>query len=142
MTPEEKEVYAAMERFYEALDRMSDGEGATAMREAWHHTSRVTATHPTGEWLIGWDQVEAAWNLAASFGRKGNGGSRIRDVRVHVYGDIAYTTAVFIAAPSFNRVELNCTNILHKVDGVWKIIHHHPDRIPDFAETVEKLCDL
>lgn len=141
MTPDETEVLAATKRFYDAIERMVAGEGAAPMREAWHHTPLVTSAHPTGEWARGWEEVSATWDIFATFGKPGNGGTEIRDIKVYVYGDIAYTTSVFVAAPSWGGAKLNCTNILHRVNGVWKVIHHHPDRAPSMEASMSKMLD-
>src|SRR3974390_613821 len=140
MTPEEKEVEAATLRFYEGIEQMASGKGAQAIKDAWHHTTRVTSSHPTGEWAVGWDEVAATWDVFASFGKEGAGGTKIRDIKVYLYGDVAYTTSVFVAAPTWGGAKMNCTNILHRVNGVWKIIHHHPDRAPNMESSMEKLA--
>jgi ketosteroid isomerase-like protein len=141
MTPEEKEVHAATLRFYQAIEDMVCGKGAAAMRDAWHHTPRVTSSHPTGEWAVGWEEVSATWDVFAEFGKGGKGGTKVRDVRVYLYGDIAYTTSIFVAAPDWGGAKLNCTNILHRVNGVWKVIHHHPDKAPSMIASLEKKAE-
>ncbi|HLK36639.1 MAG TPA: nuclear transport factor 2 family protein [Polyangiaceae bacterium] len=141
MTSDESEVLAATKRFYDAIEKMVVGEGAGPMREAWHHTPRVTSAHPTGEWARGWEEVSATWDIFATFGKPGTGGTEIRDIRVYVYGDIAYTTSVFVAAPSWGGAKLNCTNILHRVNGVWKVIHHHPDRAPSMEASLNRMVN-
>jgi ketosteroid isomerase-like protein len=141
MTAEEDDVLAATLRFYQAIEDLVEGRGAVAMREAWHHTPRVTSTHPTGDWASGWDEVSATWDVFASFGKKGDGGTQIRDIKVYVYGDIAYTTSVFIASPKWGGAKLNCTNILQRIGGVWKVIHHHPDRAPSMEASMEKMVN-
>lgn len=140
MTPDEKEVIAATLRFYQGIEDMACGRGVQAIKDAWHHTPRVTSSHPTGEWAIGWDEVAATWDVFASFGKEGGGGTKIRDVKVYVYGDIAYTTSVFFAAPSWGGAKLNCTNVLQRVNGEWKIIHHHPDRAPSMEASMEAMA--
>jgi ketosteroid isomerase-like protein len=140
MSPDEKEVLEATLRFYAAIEDLVDGRGAGTMRDTWHHTSRVTSAHPLGDWTVGWDQVAATWDVFASFGKKGNGGTQIRDVKVYLYGDVAYTTSVFVASAAFGGAQLNCTNVLHRVDGVWKIIHHHPDKAPSMEKSLEKMA--
>jgi ketosteroid isomerase-like protein len=141
MTPQEQEVHTATLRFYQAIEEMITGKGTASMRDAWHHNPQVTSSHPTGEWASGWDEVSATWDVFASFGKEGQGGTRIRDVQVHIYGDIAYTTSVFVAAPSWGGAKLNCTNILQRVNGVWKMIHHHPDKAPSMTASLEKMAD-
>jgi ketosteroid isomerase-like protein len=141
MTPEEQEVEAATRRFYEGIEQMARGKGTQAIKDAWHHAPRVTSSHPTGEWAIGWDEVGATWDVFASFGKEGDpGGTHVRDIKVYLYGDIAYTTSVFVAAPTWGGAKMNCTNILRRVDGVWKIIHHHPDRAPSMGTAMEKMA--
>jgi ketosteroid isomerase-like protein len=121
---------------------MVDGEGLERMREAWHHTPHVTSGHPSGDWATGWDEVWATWEVFAMFGKKGRGGSRIRDLRVHCYGgDLAYTTCTFVASPTFGSGTLACTNVLARVDGTWKIVHHHADKSPAMAAALERLAN-
>jgi ketosteroid isomerase-like protein len=140
MTPDEKEVEAAVRRFYQAIEDMVVGKGAGPMRDAWHHTASVTSSHPTGEWARGWDEVSATWDVFASFGKEGNGGTRISNLQVQVFGDVAYATSVFVASPSWGGAKLNCTNILQRIGGAWKMIHHHPDKAPSMAASMEKMA--
>jgi ketosteroid isomerase-like protein len=139
MTRDEEEVLAATKRFYEAIEQMVAGGGAGPMREAWHHGPRVTSAHPTGDWANGWDEVSATWDVFASFGKAGHGGTQIRDLKVFVFGDVAYTTSVFVASPTWGGARLNCTNVLQRIDGVWKVIHHHPDKAPSMEASMEKM---
>src|SRR5208283_1434448 len=113
MTPEEEEVGAATMRFYDAIEAMCAGKGLGPMRDAWHHTARVTSGHPSGNWSQGWDEILATWEVFAAFGHAQRGGSRVRDLQVHLYGgDLAYTTCTFVAAPAFGGEALSCTNVL------------------------------
>jgi ketosteroid isomerase-like protein len=73
------------------------------------------------------------------FGREGRGGSKVVNLDPHVYGDIAYTTVVFTASPVWGGETLTCTNVLQRIDGVWKIIHHHSDKSPAMAAALEKI---
>jgi len=140
MTPEEEKVLAATKRFYDAIEQMISGKGMVAMHAAWHHTPRVTSGHPTGAWASGWDEVSATWEVFGTFGKPENAGSSIRDLRVYLYGDVAYTTGVFVASPSFGSAQLNVTNVLHRADGEWKIIHHHADKAPTMERALEKMA--
>jgi len=73
-------------------------------------------------------------------GRPERGGSKVRGMKAHVYGDVAYTTCLFTAAPAFGAETLACTNVLRKVDGKWKIIHHHADKAPALGAAAEKFA--
>jgi ketosteroid isomerase-like protein len=140
MTPDEELVRAATVRFYDAIEAMVSGKGLEAMKAAWHHTDRVTSGHPSGEWSQGWDEVLATWEVFAGFGHPTRGGSKVRDVRVYVYGDVAYATSIFTSSPAFGSATLACTNVLQRVDGVWKIIHHHADKSPEIGAALEKIA--
>lgn len=140
MTGDEEAVLAATKRFYAAIDDMVCGRGLDAMKAVWLHDERVTSGHPTGDWAFGWDEVLATWEVFASFGTPEHTGSVVRDVRPNVYGDIAYTTSVFTTPPAFGASTLSCTNILRRVDGEWKIIHHHADKAPKMEAKMEKMA--
>jgi ketosteroid isomerase-like protein len=140
MTSDEEEVIAATRRFYDAIEAMVGGRGLDAMNDAWHHTSRVTGGHPSGEWAEGWDEIWATWQVFAAFGRADRAGSKIRSLRAYVYGDVAYTTCIFIASPAYGGGSIACTNVLHRADGVWKIVHHHADKSPEMGAALEKIA--
>lgn len=140
MATDEEAVTAAAMKFYDAIEQLISGKGAEAMRDAWHHTPKVTGGHPSGEWSQGWDEVWATWELFAGFGRQDGGGSKIVSMKAHVYGDIAYTTSLFKASPKWGGDTLSCTNVLQRIDGVWKVIHHHADKSPAMAAALEKIA--
>jgi hypothetical protein len=139
MTTEE-EVCAAAMIFYEGIDDMASGRGIDRIKEAWEHSNRVTAGHPSGEWSQGFDEIIAGFEIFAGLGRPERGGSTVRSMRAHVYGDVAYTTCLFTAAPAFGGETLACTNVLRRIDGVWKVIHHHADKAPKLGAAAEKFA--
>jgi hypothetical protein len=61
-------------------------------------------------------------------------------MKAYVYGDVAYTTCLFTAAPAFAGETLACTNVLRRVDGAWKVIHHHADKAPGMGAAAERLA--
>lgn len=132
-------VEAATRRFYAAIEDMIAGRGLDTMRSAWHPTSDATSKHPSGDWAHGWDQVWATWELIASFGRPGNEGSKLLNLVPKVYNDVAFVTSVFQAAPSWGGERIMCTNVLRRIDGEWKIVHHHADTSPALAAALEKM---
>jgi hypothetical protein len=139
MTTEEQVCAAAM-AFYEGIDDMASGRGIDRIKEAWEHSNRVTAGHPSGEWSQGFDEIIAGFEIFAGLGRPERGGSTVRGMRAHVYGDVAYTTCLFTAAPAFGGETLACTNVLRRIDGVWKVIHHHADKAPKLGAAAEKFA--
>src|SRR5688500_15649003 len=134
----EDEICTAVMAMYEGLEDMVTGRGLERLKAAWEQSDRVTAGHPSGEWSEGWDEIVVGFEIFASLGKPGRGGSSVRGLKAHVYGDVAYTTCVFTVSPAFGGETLACTNVLRRVDGVWKIIHHHADKAPGLGAAAEK----
>jgi ketosteroid isomerase-like protein len=139
MTTEE-EVCAAAKRFYDGIEQMISGGGIGIIKETWAHNDRVTAGHPNGEWSQGWDEIVPTWEIFAGLGRADRAGTKMRDMKAHVYGDVAYTTCLFTTSPAFGAETLACTNVLHREGGVWKIVHHHADKAPGLGAAAEKFA--
>lgn len=139
MTSEE-EVIAAAKRFYEGIEHVVSGKGLGLVSECWDQTDRITTGHPSGEWSQGWDEIRATWEVFAGFGRHDRGGSQIRSLKAHVYGDVAYTTCLFMASKGFGGETLACTNVFVKKDGAWKVVHHHADKSPAMGAALEKIA--
>ena len=139
MSNDESDVLAATKRFYDAIEVMICGGGLEPMKAAWHRGPNVTSGHPLGRWAQGWDEVLATWEEFASFGRPEAGGSSVDDLHAQVFGDTAYTISVFRSSKAFGGVTMNCTNVLRRIDGAWKIVHHHADRTPSMEKSLEAL---
>ena len=135
-----EEAAAAIHKFYDALDTTLRGD-PSAMEKVWHHTDYVVTVHPFGHWARGWPEVWATWQeIAAVFGvykgheRRSERIGAISQLKLGIHGDAAYGASVFESklflpeGPLVLRV--NCTNVVHKIDGEWKVVHHHPDQAP------------
>ena len=143
---------AAIYEFYEALDITLRGD-PSAMERAWHHTDYVVTVHPFGHWASGWPEVWATWReIAAVFGLyKGHVGRSeriggISQLKMGLQGDAAYGASVFeskLYLPDGARsLRVNCTNVVHKIDGQWKIVHHHSDQAPaDWTAAIGRLVE-
>ncbi|HEY2407797.1 MAG TPA: nuclear transport factor 2 family protein [Polyangiaceae bacterium] len=151
---DEAAVRAATEGFYLALDQLLQGNGNQAMSDAWLHEDFVTTVHPFGHWARSWPEVWATWlEIEAVFGfYKGHqdrtdriGG--IHELKVAVLGDVAHTTSIFrskmyLTDGTTTGLNVNCTNILHRKNGSWKLVHHHPDQAsPEFVAAVQKMVE-
>jgi ketosteroid isomerase-like protein len=132
---------AAVTRFYDALEALISGRGIAPMKEAWHHTEDASASHPMGDWSHGWAEVLATWEIVANVGVPENAGSTIRQLRVHVKGDMAYSTCVFVAGVRFGHATVNCTNVATRVDGTWRIVHHHADKSTSIERGLEEAAE-
>jgi hypothetical protein len=136
----EDEVCKAAMGFYEGIDDMVSGRGLDRVKAAWEHSDRVTGGHPSGEWSQGWAEILVGFEIFASLGRPERGGAKVRGMKAYVYGDFAYTTCLFTTSPAFGAETLACTNVLRKLDGGWKIIHHHADNGPAIGAAAEKFA--
>ena len=146
----EEEAAKAIHTFYDALDMALRGNAAP-MESAWHHVDYATTVHPFGHWARGWAEVWATWQeIAAVFGiykgheTRSDPIGRILDMKVGVLGDAAYGASVFESklylADGPLILHVNCTNVVHKLDGAWKVVHHHPDQAPpEWTATIGKM---
>jgi ketosteroid isomerase-like protein len=153
MATTEEEVKAAIYEFYGALDDLLQGRGTERMANAWHHDASVTTVHPFGMWSTGWDEVWATWEEGAAVfsfyqghkNRNDNIGG-IHDLKVSILGDAAYGASVFksrLYLPDGEiRLSVNCTNIVHRRNGAWKLVHHHPDQAPpDWQAAIARMVE-
>src|ERR671916_1937678 len=85
----EDEIRQASEQFYEALNRMLNGD-PEPMMEVWSHSSDVATMHPLGGRETGWEEVRASREqVAQGFS---DGQVSIEDlVVVPLSEDVAYT---------------------------------------------------
>ncbi len=138
MTTEE-DVRSASKEFYAALNRMLAGD-ASSLGDIWSHSSTVTTMHPIGGRQVGWEQVKASFDEVA---RSSTGGQvELTDQLVRVAGDTAYEVGVehaqFSIAGEPLGVNSRVTNIYHREDGVWKIVHHHGDKSPGISDALDR----
>lgn len=133
------EVRQASERFYAALNRMVKGD-ASDMADVWLHRADVTTLHPVGGRQIGWTEVADSWNGVAKMASKGT--VTLKDQHIRVIGDVAYELGTehvrMTLAGTQIRGSVRVTNIYHRQDGTWKLIHHHSDIDPSMQEIVAK----
>ena len=137
----EAEATKAIHGFYAALDDLLQGKGTQAMSEIWHHGTEVTTSHPFGDWARGWGEVSASWEethavfllYKGHVGRSDSVGT-VEGLHVVVVGDMVLATSVYKSTLYMTegplRLKVNCTNVARRIDGVWKIIHHHTDQAP------------
>ena len=141
----------AILNFYEALEGLLQGQGTSTMEATWHHVDAATLVHPYGRWALGWTEVSATWQEIASIfshyrghqGRTDRIGD-IHDLHLYVVGDSAHSVGYYRSTVHFadgpQQLDVNCTNIATRRDGVWKVIHHHPDQATvEFQEALARM---
>ena len=132
------EVRQASEQFYAALNRALDGDSGP-MEEIWSHGSDVSAIHPFGGRMLGWDEVRGSWEQAA---QAFSGGQVTLDEMavVPISEDAAYTLGTEHGQARIGEetvgIEWRVTNIYRRDAGGWKIVHHRTDFSKEVAQAL------
>jgi ketosteroid isomerase-like protein len=136
----EGDVRKASEKFYDALNRMGNGERGV-MSDAWFHGPAVTAMHPIGGRTLGWDAVRDSFDQVASMATDAKIG--LKDQFIQVHGDAAYELGVehgeFKLAGQQISIEHRVTNVYKREAGGWRLIHHHTDTSPEMLDVLSRL---
>ncbi len=150
---DQQAVRQATLRFYEALDDLLCNGETAAMAEIWAHADNVSTVHPFGHWAIGWDEVWACWKESAAVfsyyrghANRTDGIGTIHDLKVTVIGDMAYTFGTYKSLMYFpdhpRPLSVNCTDVLARCNGQWKMIHHHADQASeDYQKALARLVE-
>ena len=134
----EDEVQQASEQFYAALNRTLDGD-SSQMEQVWSHGSDVSAIHPFGGRMLGWEEVGASWEQAA---QAFSGGQVALNemVVVPISEDAAYTLGTEHGQASIGEqtvgIDWRVTNIYRREADGWKIVHHHTDFSSEVAQAL------
>ena len=67
---EQEEVRKASGQFYNALNRMLNGD-AGPLTKIWSHDNNVTTMHPIGGQQTGWDDVKKSFEQVAEMSKDG-----------------------------------------------------------------------
>lgn len=122
------EVLAASERFYDALNRMAHGDAAP-MADVWLQSGQATAQHPIGGRDEGYDTVIASFAKVAAIA--GGGDIRLMDQKIDAGSDMAVETGVetgtLVIAGHEAAIHHRVTNVYRRMNGEWKLAHHHTD---------------
>jgi ketosteroid isomerase-like protein len=130
-------VEEANERFYHALENSDLDE----MSEIWLHEDWVKCVHPGWDLIIGWEKVCESWDQIFTNAT----GMRVSatDIEVRVDGDFALVNchenlALFLdstSAPVSARTA--ATNLFQRIEGQWRMIHHHASQVPEAPTVTE-----
>jgi ketosteroid isomerase-like protein len=134
----EDEVRQASEQFYAALNRALDGD-SSQMEQIWSHGSDVSAIHPFGGRMLGWEEVRESWEQAAQ-AFSGGQGTLDEMVVVPIGEDAAYTLGTEHGQARIGEetvgIDWRVTNIYRREAGGWKIVHHHTDFSKEVAQAL------
>lgn len=136
----EAEVRSASKAFYAALNRMANGD-AGAMAAAWSQEPSVTAMHPIGGRLEGWDAVRTSFDQVARLA--GGGAIELREQRITVLGEAAIELGVEHGRMTLGgmeaALEFRVTNVYRRTADGWKLVHHHTDPSQPMLDILARL---
>lgn len=121
-------VAAATDAWYEALNAMFEGDSGP-MKEIWSHAEDVVYMGPAGDYLIGWDAVEKAWDAQTAQ----NLGGRVvpTSVNMIVGKDLALINCIEIGENQVDgetkTVEIRSSTTFRREQGAWKAVEHQTD---------------
>ena len=118
-----EEVTKLNESFYRAFESLDVG----MMDQIWAHQEYVTCIHPGWSIRVGWPAVRDSWVVI--FNNTFSMAFELTELQVQVAGDVAWVicteniTSRVAETPQNSRVV--ATNLFERIEGEWKIIHHH-----------------
>jgi ketosteroid isomerase-like protein len=127
-----REVEQAAAQFYQSLNALFTGDVAP-MEQVWSHEADVSYMGPAGGFEIGWEKVQANWDLQAS--KLLGGHVEPSEMTVTVGNDLAIVQCYERGNNVDPQgrplpVDIRATNIFRKENGQWKMIGHHTDLLP------------
>jgi ketosteroid isomerase-like protein len=133
-------VRKASKKFYAGLNLMAEGR-RRAFEDIWAHGPAVTAMHPIGGRVEGWEAVRDSFDQVA--GSASGGKIELRDQLIQVVGDMAYEVGVergeFTMAGDRIEIEQRVTNVYRRQGDEWKMVHHHTDTSQAMIDVLNRL---
>jgi ketosteroid isomerase-like protein len=119
-----EEVTRANQAFYEAFESLD----VARMDRIWANQEYVTCIHPGWTLRVGWPAVRDSWVLI--FNNTFSMKFELSEIQVQVAGDLAWVicTEHLTARQSSDEgmhSQVLATNLFERMNGEWKLIHHH-----------------
>ncbi len=136
----EQDLQKANNQFYSALNIMFTGDGGP-IDAIWAHENNITYLGPFGGYMTGWEAIgeEFKKNAAMKLGGK----IVCKDLYLYPGKEIAYTVCVeegenINAEGKIVKVSHRATNIFKRINGEYKMVHHHTDLSPQLETAFDK----
>jgi ketosteroid isomerase-like protein len=120
---DQTQVQEANARFYEAVSSQSLAQ----IDAVWSHASWIKCVHPGWELLVGWQKIRESWENIfrnAEYLR-----IMISNVAIEIRSEVAWVVCTENIASAheanYQTATAQATNIYHKIEGVWLLVHHH-----------------
>jgi ketosteroid isomerase-like protein len=88
-----------------------------------------------------WDAVRGSFDKVAQI--SSNGEVVLKDQLIRVSGDLAYEIGVERGQLKLGghraTIDHRVTNVYQRIDGAWKIVHHHRDTSPAMLDVLGRL---
>ena len=116
-------VLDANDRFYRAFESLD----MDRMAAVWQQDASARCVHPGWPMLAGWEQIGASWERI--FDNAAMMQFSITDAEVSIEGAFAWVTCTenltTVVDARVNEARVQTTNLFHKIDGLWLLVHHH-----------------
>ena len=125
---DEAAVLEANDAFYAALGTRD----FSSMERCWSHEEEVACTHPGWHRLDGWPEVARSWVAIFANSRPWKAASE--QARAVVSGDLAVVLCIErleTVGGEGEPARMQATNVFRRIEGAWKLIHHHASPMPD-----------
>jgi len=123
MTPDEQEVANANQAFYRAFESLD----VKRMESLWAKEGEIQCGHPSWGILRGWKPVMESWRRI--FENTPSIQFTLSDVKIEVRGELAWVTLYENLNSTVEGQKVSAsiltTNIFHKDNDGWRMIHHH-----------------
>jgi uncharacterized protein (TIGR02246 family) len=129
VAPDATAIAAANLAFYRALE----ARNLEGMSAVWLQDDSVSCVHPGWHRLDGWEEIRRSWENI--FANSRPWAVMCEDVRIGVAGDLAWVTCVEVITPfggdaDEDAARMQATNLFGRVDGRWRLVHHHASPSP------------
>lgn len=106
-------------RFYAA----HESKDIAAMSELWSHGPDVVCIHPGWPILRGWAAVGESWRRI--FAGPSDNQFIVTNDQLNIADGIAWITLDENLMSAGGTGTIAATNVFAKIDGHWKVVHHH-----------------
>lgn len=132
---DERAVLEANREFYRALELRDFAQ----MKACWAQRDDAACTHPGWHRLDGWEEISRSWE--AIFANSRPWKVSCEEVRLFLAGDLGVVLCTEVLEPAAggpgSPARMQATNVLRRVEGKWKMVHHHASPMAEMEETAE-----
>jgi uncharacterized protein (TIGR02246 family) len=133
-TDDKAAILSAQKAWFVALNAMLAGDPAP-FADIYSHSEDVSYMSAEGGLRVGWEATWRDWQAQAKLAR----GGHMEEVENHITVDGDMAVVQFIEKGIINNSEgkeveqlARETSVYRREDGIWKMIAHHADALPNW----------